>query len=180
MKSTAAFVLSVLLLAPMAARGQTRLPAPGTHALSFALPSGGGAGFGVRKMLSGDRSAGLSVQMSYAHASSARPDGSDLAHSSYGLGVGPDLRLYRPRPGTVVPYLALRSDLAMSWGDAADTSMGLGAGAGLGVEWLPLEGMSISGETGMTLQYSHVGGDLPSSSVALSMFRSTLSLNLYF
>jgi hypothetical protein len=94
-----AFVCAAVLAAPHCAAGQedSNLPARGQYALSFSVPEGGGAGIGIRKMISERTNAGIDVSVDWywsdVDGPSSMPD--EDPRSRLAIGVLPNLRLYR-------------------------------------------------------------------------------------
>ena len=162
----------------LAAQSDSVLPASGSYGVSFGLPSGGGAAFGVRKMISSTTNAGLEIQIDFAWSDNA-PAGAQ--RTRFALGVSPDLRLYRGSSGPVVPFLELGLAFTYQNGPADFWGVNNAVGVGLGVEWFPLEAISVSGSTGARASYQYwtaTGGS--NQSVGVSLFHSELLLNLYF
>jgi hypothetical protein len=173
----------VCFLIPTAivAQSQSSLPAAGSYGVSFSLPSGGGAGFGVRKMLSSIKSVGIEFQGGLSWREASQPSGDQESRTDVRLGVSPNIRLYNRVAGPVVPFLQVVGSLAYTSAPNDGWAVDGGGGVGLGVEWLPLPGMSISGTTGVNAVYRHsVGGGLSQNSFNLGAVRSQLELNLYF
>lgn len=159
------------------------LPPVGTRGVSFALPEGGGGSFGYRKMTGPARSLGVDLQFGFAWTDedSDRRDDDPPSRTDFALGVAPDLRLYRMASGPVVPFLELGARLG--YRDAAGDPWGLDGAlsVGLGAEWFPLQGMSVSGSTGArTSMIHHDAGSSSQTRVALGLFRFELALTLYF
>jgi len=185
MKSSAVLVLLIGIVGLSAGSvfGQTQalLPDPGSYGVSFSLPSGGGAGFGVRRMLTGQRSLGAEIQLGLSWQDVDYPDSEEDSQTSFGIGVSPDLRLYRDAKGPVVPFVEVEGTISYQRSPGGAWGMGGGAGAGLGVEWIPLEGMSISGSTGIAADFDHNDNHGRSADrLSVGLFRSELKLNLYF
>lgn len=174
-------LVCVLLPTTLLGQSRTTLPAAGSYGVSFSLPSGGGAGFGLRKMLSSTKSVGIEFQVGLSWRDASGPSGAQESRTDFRLGVSPNVRLYNRTAGPVVPFLQVSG--RFSYASAPDDGWAVdgGVGVGLGVEWLPLAGMSISGTTGVSAAYRHsTGGGLPQDSFSLGAFRSQLELNLYF
>lgn len=185
MKSSAVLVLlfGILGLFPESVVGQTQspLPDPGSYGISFSLPSGGGAGFGIRRMLTGQRSLGAEIQLGLSWQDVDYPDNDEDSRTAFGIGVSPDLRLYRGTSGPVVPFIEVEGTISYQRSSGGAWGMGAGAGVGLGVEWIPLEGMSISGSTGIAADFGHNDNHGRSADrLSVGLFRSELKLNLYF
>lgn len=177
-------VLGCLLIGvPVAVSGQSsnRLPRAGQTGLFFNFPDGGGAGFGMRKMLSRTTNAGLGLQFSLSHQRATGPGQFDNSHTSWSIGVSPDLRLYQSRRSPVVPFLALNAQVGYTHIDQDTHGIGTGAGVGIGAEWFPTRSMSVSGSTGITATYDHQSHtDVSADNLSINLFRSQLTLNLYF
>ena len=172
--------LLLLLLLPAAARAQSVLPDPGDRALSFSLPSGGGYGFGLRWMRSDGRSLGLDVTPSLDWR---RNETDDESETTWALSIRPELRLYRgDAAGPVVPFAQYRLSVGYSSHTQDRYGFGVGADVGIGVEWFPLEAMSVSGSTGLGLDYSRQGGGASptTENVTLQSFRSELRIALWY
>lgn len=159
-------------------------PEVGTYGVAFNLPDGGGAGFGLRKMISERTNLGIDVTLDLDRREfEDEAIGTDAA-TDWSIAVSPDLRLYRDARGPVVPFLEI--DALLGYAEESDVRSGItvGAGAGIGVEWFPLDGMSISGSTGVSARFSHDESDTASPAsrdqFLVTAFRSQLTLNLYF
>lgn len=170
-------------LVPASGRAQEGHPLPtvGSHAVMFSLPEGGGAGFGIRKMTSERKSVGVEVQLGVSYSRYDHGALEDESRTHFALGVAPDVRLYRRDRGPVVPFMEIEGRLGYQDAHGDAWAVDGGAGLGLGVEWLPLPSMSISGSTGLalTLQHSEGGGN-SQTGLNVGAFRSRISLNLYF
>lgn len=183
MNRVAVTVLVSLVVAPSLLAAQSGLPLPpvGSHAVSFALPDGGGAGVGVRKLVSERRSVGVELQLGVAWHDVDTPQGEGQSQTTLSVGLSPDLRMYTRDRGPVMPFVewtgrvGYRDGANDTW--AVDGRLGLG----LGVEWFPLPSMSVSGSTGLALSLLHQSnGGLDTRAVTFGAFRSELSMNLYF
>ena len=183
MNRLAITVLACLLACPslLQAQAGNTLPPPGSYALSFALPDGGGAGVGIRKMLSNQRSVGLELQLGASWQEFDDAVGEDHSHSSVNLGLSPDLRLYRRQSGPVIPFIEWTTGIRYRNGANDAWAVDGRLGMGLGVEWLPLPAMSISGTTGFVVTAQHQSSrGLDSRGIMFGAVRSQLSMNLYF
>lgn len=166
----------------LAAQSDSVLPAIGSYGVSFGLPSGGGAAFGLRKMISPTTNAGLEIQIDFVWQDVAgEAVGPQPARTRFALGVSPDVRLYRGSSGPVVPFLELGATFTYQNGSSGWWGVDNALGGGLGVEWFPLEAMSVSGSTGARASYRYQSaGSSSVKSVILNLFHSELLLNLYF
>ena len=202
------FIPFALLAATVApALGQVRtqpLPLPaGAWSLSFSLPSGGGASLGVWKLVGDRTNLGLDVGVRSVSTSDAlnfddgRPS-EKLTSSDLGLAIEPSIRQYIATYRTLAPYIHGSLLFAYSSLDAETVSQQAttvrktyeyGIGAGIGVEWAPLERFSVGGHTGVRFSYqdrSSVNSSPSGTSVqdgsatAFDTFVSSLVVQLYF
>jgi len=180
-----AFVCVTVLAAPLgvAAQEDPRVPAAGQYGLSFSVPEGGGAGIGIRKMLSERANAGVDVTLDWSWSDIDRPTPlpDEESRSTFRIGVMPNVRLYRGELRAVMPFVAFAAG-----GEYADGPEGswVATGlleAGLGAEWFPVEAASLSASAGLRASYGHASSQSSSmETVGLGAFRSSLLLNLYF
>lgn len=182
-----AWLTCALLLwgpASLAAQAESVTPSEGSYGLWFSLPDGGGAGLGVRKMLSSTTNFGIGVVFGFRWEDVDIPAGPQDARTSVSVGLRPDVRLYRSTSGRVIPFLALGGRFAYQKQSGAFDAWAVdfGTDVGIGAEWFPVDDMSVSGATGVEVLYRHAtnGGGGTNRSFALSVFRSELSINLYF
>lgn len=181
----ALLALVVLSLQPLALSGQSRsrsvLPEAGSHGISFSLPSGGGASFGIRKMLSASTNGGIDLSLGVNHAKTETGGVSNSATTT-SVSVRPGARLYHASAGPVAPFLHLYGLVSYVNGPNDMWTLGGGAGVGVGAEWFPLEHMSISGYTGLDamVEHEHDTGGTTADQTVLRAATSGLSLNLYF
>jgi hypothetical protein len=174
------FALAAATLHGAGVAAQSVLPEVGTHAAMFSLPEGGGAGFGIRKMRGPTTNVGLEVQFGASHRW-ASDEVESSEHTSWSLGLRPDVRLYRRTDGPVVPFLEWNGRLGYAGSSNDSWSLSTSLGVGLGVEWFPLDDMSVAGSSGVAGSYSKSSN--PSSEgneSSFGAFRSELTLNLYF
>lgn len=159
------------------------MPPPGSYGLSFRVPEGGGAGFGIRKFLSQRTNAGLDILIDWNWRDTERSFGpQDGAQTSFGIGLAPNVRLYRRISNDVLPFLLVALVGNYANGPEDSWSWGVGSEAGLGVEWFPASSVSLSGAAGMRVNYRYSTDGLGSSFRLLNAgaFRSELMLNVYF
>ncbi len=178
-RSVSAASLALLIVCvPTSVRAQGHaLPSTGSYGLSFSLPEGGGTGLGLRKMLSSRTSLGTTLIFGAGWQERSDSLAGDHSNSSVSVGVRPDLRLYRRSAGPVVPFVGLDAELTCQ--SASDDAWALGGGVGVGAEWLPLRGMSVSGWTGVATRYRHSdSGRASENAFNVGVFRSELTLNL--
>ena len=142
--------ISIIILAaavshPLGVAGQSDsvLPASGSYGVSFSLPSGGGASFGLRKMLSPTTNAGLEIQFGFAWHDQDVPSAPRPARTSFTLGVSPDVRLYRGSARPVVPFLELGATFTYNNGPAGAWGLDNAVEVGLGVGDIDRAGKSM-------------------------------------
>lgn len=196
--------------APAAA--QEWRPAPGDRSLAFDLPaavvigptrgpSGSGdpaaressVGFGVWWQQSEMRALALELDAGVhlsRHTGSAALERTGTATS---VAVGPALKWYRPAAGPVSPYLYAALRLGTSWNGrrsgtsqppASSWAFHAAGRLGLGVDWFPLDRISVGGFTGGRLGYGYTGSGQVrhrrGQSLGLDLFTSGLKLHIYF
>lgn len=167
------------------AQDESRSPPPGSYGISFNLPESGGAGFGLRRMLSETTNAGIDVLIDFDwsdfdRTGPALPD--EDPRTTFRLHVRPNLRLYRRLTEEVLPFLLVGIGAAYTNSPDDNWAWGAAAELGIGVEWFPASDVSVSGSTGLRGDFtyrSNSGGNTVQQ-VHLGAFRSTLSLNVYF
>lgn len=180
--------LVLVLSAPVGAYAQEEhtLPPEGTYGLSFRVPwgEGGGAGLGFRRMLSSNRSLGMDVTLGYTwsrHEYENEFGSEDGTASSYSVGLNSDVRFYRSQRGPMVPFVEVGGGAAYSNSPGDAWASNLAGRVGVGVEWLPLERVSIAGSMGGAVEWGHsTSGSSTSDSVRLHVVRSDLVLTMYF
>ena len=165
----------------------------GTWALGFDLRSGEGNSFSLWRVRSPKTALGLEASLSWRRHESEfqSPDRSDLRYQSLSLEFRPTLKRYRPLRDGIAAYVygqglggfsGSRSDNGGSTRGRSRSMIDRGVGLGLGVDWFPLERISVGGRTGLSLSYSF--GDsrswvTSSSSEYLSTAHPTYDRNLY-
>jgi hypothetical protein len=176
--SRVCLAVAALAAFPFSAFGQSKdaLPEVGQHAVSFALPNGGGATFGIRKMISPTMNAGLEVGLDLTRSHTS---GSSASHME-AVSVQPGVRIYKGAAGPVVPFLHLYG-LASYQKQASAWNLTGGVGAGLGAEWFAADHVSLAGYTGLMASMTHQHNTLTSHDYAsLGSGTSGLVLTLYF
>ena len=197
--------LALLVAAPAAAQETPQsLPMPeGAWSLSFSLPSGGGASLGVWKLVGARTNLGLDIGVRSVSTSDnlrfddGRPQ-EEISSSDLGFAIEPSIRQYIAVYRTIAPYIHGNLVFGYSKVDAETASQQAtttrkqyeyGIGAGIGVEWAPLERFSIGGHTGVRFSYidrssvnrSPAGTSVQDGSVTVfDTFVSSLVVNLYF
>lgn len=184
MNKTVTLLLAALLCGvPTVLRGQDASPLPkaGSYGLSFGLPNGGGAGFGLRQMRSGRKSLGVALQFGVGWQQRSDSIQGDFSSTGLSVGARPDLRLYRRVSGPVVPFIGVDAQFTYQRSSNFDWALSGGMGVGLGAEWFPSPGISISGWSGAAARYRHIDTrDGSENGLNVGDFRSELTFNLYF
>ncbi|MEQ8329515.1 MAG: hypothetical protein RH859_03535 [Longimicrobiales bacterium] len=185
----AVVVLSAMLLgaaapgADLAGQSPERtLPRAGTSGLAFTLPYGADVGIGLRRLLSGDRSLGLGVNLGYGRVELERDGGTPREERTrLSVSVEPDLRFYRRRAGPVLPFVAVAARAGFEHASGGSEGWSLGTSVGMGAEWLAAERVSIAGSIGLgvNLAWSEED-DRRATSLSVGTSHSRLSLILYF
>lgn len=156
---TSALAIPAVLLAtsqPLQAQAPQGL-ARGTLSLEFALPDGGGGNFGLWNQVGTSTSIGWNVGFNYAKEDR---DETGFSASRLGISVGPELKEHfsiRPR---IAPFYRFGIfglyDRDIRTQDELETrteSWGVGGSVALGVDWFPLDQISIGGHTGFRVDY---------------------------
>lgn len=133
----------------------------GTWALGFALPSSEGSTFSLWKVRSPETALGVEGSFSWALSDRDLEDPwIDRQSHRLLLQLRPTLKRYRPLRNRVAPYLYYQALAGFSGHksehgarEATSTRADLGLGVGLGVDWFPLQRVSIGGRTGVALRY---------------------------
>lgn len=180
-----AFAVPALLLAtsqPLRAQAPQAL-ARGTLSLEFALPDGGGGNFGLWNQVGTSTSIGWTVGFDY---SKEEAEQTGTSASRLAISLGPELKEHfsiRPR---VAPFYRFgiaglydRRRLTTADGETEERteSWGVAGSAALGVDWFPLDQVSIGGHTGFRLGYTD-GDDR--SFLTARTFLSQLTMRIYF
>lgn len=177
-------LLCALALLPAAQlEAQVDPPEPGSYALSFGLLSSGDGAVGIRKMMTPNANAGLNLSFSLNRHELDRANGNDDESHSWGVGLTPDVRLYRNPRGNVIPFLDINAGLSVHGQDGGSWGGSVSTGTGIGVEWFPVSSMSISGKTGLAVFYNwNEAGDSEDAqrTYGLTTRTSSLTVNLYF
>lgn len=164
----------------------------GTWALGYDLRSGDGSSFSLWRVRSPNTALGLEASLSWSLRDQdyEDPDLSNRRYHSLRMQLRPTLKRYRPLRNGIAPYVygqglggfsGSRRDIGGTW-DTATSMIDLGVGLGLGVDWFPLERISVGGRTGLSLRYSF--GDsrrlvTSSSNVNLSTAQPSYDRDLY-
>ena len=157
------------------------IPEPGRYALSFQLPEGGGSGLGIRRMMTERINLGLEIAFDYAW-SETRGEGLDLKSSGRSMGIHPDVRVYLRTTGRIVPFLLVSTGIDYAKAPDGQSFLGYFGRTGIGAEWFPFDRVSVVGSTGLGMTWGHYDRNLgrERDSFDVTMFRSAITLNLYF
>jgi len=186
-------VLAVLLALAGGARadeGESRAIARGRWSLAFSLPDGGGAQFGVWKMVSGRSNLGLNLGI--AHQFQEETWGPDSARGRAGtvfwtFSLQPTLKRYLLLREYVSPYLTAALEGTYGWisaGGIKEYNRNATLLAGFGADWTPLRDVSIGASTGIKwTEGISSDNDAAATKHRISVFDTqtgSLTLHLYF
>lgn len=166
------------------ADGRETPAAVGDYVLSFELPEGGGPGFGMGFQASTRTRLGFFLRGQWSRAESEDgTTGAESSASSWAVEGGPELRIYGLQNRRVLPFFHLAA--AGGYAEAANgtTQTTFGGELGFGAEWFPVRSVGISGQTGLVarrFRNEPAGPGPVTTGIATELFRSGLSLNLYF
>ena len=131
----------------------------GTWALGFDLRSGEGSSFSLWRVRSPYTALGLEASLYWRLMESdyESPARSDRRYQRLCLEFRPTLKRYRPLRDGIAAYV-YGQGLAGFWGmkrdrDDSVSMIDLGVGLGLGVDWFPLQRISVGGRTGLSTSY---------------------------
>ncbi len=184
-RASLAFALAVpVLLLATSQPAQAQAPqglARGTLSLEFALPDGGGSNFGLWNQVGTSTSIGWNVGFTYAKEENEE---SGFSASQLRVSVGPELKEHfsiRPR---VAPFYRFgiaglydRTTQTQDEVESRGESWGVGGSAALGVDWFPLDQISIGGHTGFRVDYLDRE---ERSQLSVRSFLSQLTMRIYF
>lgn len=166
---------------------EAQVPRAGTFGVSFDVPEGGGAGLGLRYLPSDNLNMGINFDfdVSYEPASDDGTQPGQESRTDWSLGFSPDFRFYQGAGNPVAPFFELGLGVTyakLSEGDLSD--LVVRGSVGVGAEWFPTQSVGISGATGVETIFVHskLGGEPETTAdeVSVGVFRSELTLNLYF
>ncbi len=131
----------------------------GTWALGFDLRSSEGSSFSLWRVRSPKTALGLEASLYWRLIESdyESPGRSDRRYQRLCLEFRPTLKRYRPLRDGIAAYV-YGQGLAGFWGmkrdrDDSVSMIDLGVGLGLGVDWFPLQRISVGGRTGLSMSY---------------------------
>jgi hypothetical protein len=165
------------------ADGRETPAAVGDYVLSFQLPEGGGPGFGLGFQASTRTRLGVFLRGEWNRAEAEDgATGGETSATGWAVEGGPELRIYGLQNRRVLPFFHLAA--AGGYGEAANgsTQTNFGGEMGLGAEWFPVRSVGISGQTGLGFRRvrNDPGFGPITTGTSVELFRSGLSLNLYF
>jgi hypothetical protein len=183
-----ALALGTLLVggAPALHAQEGRAPAPtpvGDYVMSFSLPSGGGPGFGIGHQWSPRTRIQFQVAVDWEQQDTELAEGVPSVRTrDLSIEGGPELRIYGLLDRPVLPFFHLTAFGGYEESSLDPSSLRFGGEVGVGAEWFPVRGVGISGQSGFRLVRSAPRENLSPSVTTLrgALFRSGLSLNLYF
>jgi len=153
--------------------------ARGTLSLELALPEGGGGNFGLWNQVGTSTSIGWNVGFAYSR------DETDIAErSQLRISVGPELKEHFSIRSRVAPFYRFgifglydRDTRTQDELENRETSWGVGGSVALGVDWFPLDQISIGGHTGLRVDYLDAE---ERSQLNAGTFLSQLTMRIYF
>ncbi|HEV2736792.1 MAG TPA: outer membrane beta-barrel protein, partial [Longimicrobiaceae bacterium] len=206
---TSTALLALLLLATVhaAAVAQEAPAGPnalrkGAWSLSFDLPVGPGsgeelgAGLGVWRMVSGRTNLGVDLDAQYHRTGAEDGAGGEREREFARARLALAARRYLDTGRAVAPFLAGRvgagifreatdgDDLP---GSIAGRGWSVDASGGAGVEWFPVRGVSVSGSTGVGIDFERSRapagpepGDAETTGFSIGTFTTRLGFRIYF
>jgi len=151
----------------------------GTKSLSFGIDGDGSAEAGIWLFISDRSNLGLLGTLDWVSEdrSSPRPD-----RTQFTLGIGPRIKWYVTGAPRVAPFwfggLAFTHTRRTEEGEDDRTSRGVGLEGGLGVDWFPVDQMSVGGWTGIRLGSDRAEND--DRTTQLRSFTTGLRAHIYF
>jgi hypothetical protein len=183
--------LAILAWAPAGAQAQEpradgrETPAlVGDYMLSFQLPDGGGPGMGLGFQATTRTRLQFSVRGQWSQVEVEEPaSGTESSARNWNVEAGPEIRIYGLQNRRVLPFFHLAGSGGYGESPSGDSRTTIRGELGFGAEWFPLRSVGISGQTGLGIaRLREDPGDPRPTVTTLSaeLFRSALSLNLYF
>jgi hypothetical protein len=185
-----AFLILTTTSPARAEEGESRAIQKGRYSLAFSLPDGGGAQFGVWKMVSGRSN--LGVNLGIDHQFQEETWGPDSARSSSGtqfwtFSLEPSIKRYLFLRDRVSPFLTAGLEGSYGWvaaGGLKEYNRKATLLAGIGADWTPLRDVSIGASTGITwTEGISAENDASATKRRISVFGTqtgSLTLHLYF
>ena len=169
----------------------------GQWSIALAFPFDGGGLLGLWRRLSRHVNVGLNVGISTSAGEQSSqltgaPTASRTDQRTLTLHVEPTARFYLTQARSVVPFVLLRGGVSFSDSDASGAtgnseleSRNWSFGVGIGAEWFPVDIVSLSAWTGLSLARSTFmqlsdSGRTSRATTAFSTSTSVLTFQLYF
>ncbi|MYA21685.1 MAG: hypothetical protein F4Z30_02345 [Gemmatimonadetes bacterium] len=164
-------LIGTVLLISTAAADQDPLADRGNWALGVALPSSSGLDLSLWKVHSPVTALGLEMGFSWYYSDHTYDDLENLdrndsqsQYRSLRLQLRPTVKQYRPMHDRVAPFVFYQVHADFSVWDrqeetgsrmtqSTNSNSDLGIALGLGVDWFPFQRISLSGQTGLDLNY---------------------------
>jgi hypothetical protein len=185
-----AFLVLTTTSPARAEEGGSRAIQKGRYSLAFSLPDGGGAQFGVWKMVSGRSN--LGVNLGVDHRFDEETWGPDSARSRTGnlfwtFSLQPSMKRYLFVRDPVSPFLSMALKGSYGWEESGPLrrfTRSATLSAGLGADWTPLRDLSIGASTGIDWTEGMSSRNDPDATKdQISIFGTrtgSLTLHLYF
>lgn len=176
---------AALLIGASAAQAQgPEALTPGKTSIAFSIPTSGSNSFGIWKQLTPTRALGINAAVEYGRID--EDSGND--RSEFAISLAPSMKWYRSLSRTVAPFIQGSAGVGYNRvvnevGDQEIESDGfnVNASAGLGVDWFPLNSISIGGFTGLRAAFgSFNNGNSDQTSALVRTFTSGLTMHIYF
>ncbi len=176
-----ALLIALALLALAAAAVEAQAPqalSPGTRSLSFGIDGSGTSEAGIWYFLSQRSSVGLLGSLDWM----SEDRGADDDRSHLEMTLGPRVKWYLTNPARVAPFwhggFSFGHVRSSREGREDRTGRTLGVEGGFGVDWFPVEQMSVGGWTGLRLRDERLpSGD---TRTRLTTLTTGLRVHLYF
>jgi hypothetical protein len=170
----------VLLLSPPVLEAQSPAPvSQGTRSLSFGIDGSGSGEAGIWYFISDRSNLGLLGTLDWV---SEDRGGNRSDRSQFTLGLGPRIKWYVVGGPRIAPFwyggLGFTHTRRSEEGESDRSSRGAGIDGGFGVDWFPVDQMSIGGWTG--LRFSSDRAENDDSTSRLRTVTTGLRVHLYF
>jgi len=156
----------------------------GDYVLSFQLPDGGGPGVGLGFQATTRTRLQFAVRGQWSQVETEDPaSGAESSARNWNVEAGPEIRIYGLQNRRVLPFFHLAGSGGYGESASGDSRTLIRGELGFGAEWFPLPSIGISGQTGLGVARlrDEPGGPGPTvTNLRAELFRSALSLNLYF
>ena len=196
-------LLALILLTGTVVSAQAPLAGRGSWALGVALPSGSKLSISLWNVRSPVTALGLETGFSSYSGEYDSDDLEDLDRGdtrsrsrSLRLELRPAIKLYRLLHDQIAPFVFLKAHAGfVFWGSRFDRDSvrqstrndrdhDLGSAVGLGTEWFPFQRISLSGQTGLELNYRYEKHDrydrYRKSEWSLETFQTEMTALVYF